>query len=137
LRTKDAPPRPITDPNAMENKRQKQFARQIQKDLGEIFQREAQPLFGNMFVTVTHVLVTPDLSLAKVYLSFLMTPSPQAALQLVDEHKGQLRMLLGARLRHQVRKIPDLAFFLDNTQDEMDRVERLFKDIDIPPADEA
>ena len=117
----------------MESKRQKQFSRLLQKDLGEIFQREVSSSFGNSFITVTHVKVSPDLGAAKVYLSFMLVKDSNALMQRINEQKSQIRMLLGQRIRHQVRKVPELAFFKDDTQEEVERIEKLFKNLDMPP----
>ncbi len=117
----------------MESKRQKQFSRLLQKDLGEIFQKEVGNSFGSAFITVTHVKMSPDLGVAKVYLSFMLTKDPNALLQRIEEQKSQIRMLLGQRIRHQVRKVPELVFFKDDTQEEVERIENLFKNLDIPP----
>lgn len=120
----------------MDNTRQKKFSRLIQKDLSEIFQKEANNLFGGAFITVSHVIITPDLSWAKVYLSLMLVKDQQGLMELIEEKKDYLRMLLAQRIRHQVRKIPDLVFFLDDTQQEAERIDKLFKDLDIPPATE-
>ena len=120
----------------MESKRQQKFARLIQKDLGEIFQRDTKALFEGAFITVMEVKVTPDLSLARIYLSFLLTKDKQGILHLIEEHKSQLRNLLAQRIRHQVRIIPELEFYLDNTAEYSAKVEELFSKIEIPPPTE-
>ena len=120
----------------MDDKRQKKFGRLIQKDLGEIFQKESNSLFNGAFITVSHVIVTPDLSFAKVYLSLMLVKNQEALMELIEEKKGYIRMLLGQRIRHQVRKVPDLIFYLDDTQAEAERIEKLFDGLDIPPADD-
>lgn len=120
----------------MENKRQKKVARQLQKDLGEIFQKGANTHFKGAFITVTGVKMTPDLGLARVYLSFLMTKEPEELLDTVKESASFIRGELGRRVGSQMRKVPSLEFFIDNTAEEMDRVEKLFKNLDIPPLEE-
>jgi ribosome-binding factor A len=120
----------------MESKRQQKFARQIQKDLGEIFQRETRELFEGAFITVTEVKVTPDLSLARIYMSFMLTKDKNGTLNLINEHKKQLRNLLAQRIRHQVRIIPELEFHLDDTAEYAAKVDELFSKIEIPPATE-
>lgn len=126
----------IHDHTIMESKRQKQFSRLIQKDLGEIFQREVGPALGGVFITVTHVKMTPDLSIAKVYLSLMLAKDQEAVMRYIDEQTSHIRMVLGQRIRHQVRKIPELDFYLDNTQEEVERIEKLFENLDIPPKEQ-
>jgi ribosome-binding factor A len=121
---------------SMESKRQQKFARLLQKDLGEIFQKEARELFEGAFITVTEVKVTPDLALARVYLSFMMAKDKQRVLDLINDHLKQIRNLLGQRIRHQVRIVPDLQFFADDTAEYVAKIEELFSKIDIPPATE-
>ncbi len=118
----------------MESKRQRQVAKQIQKDLGEIFQREMKQVFDKAFVTITDVKTTPDLSQARVYLSFLMSKDKEGLLQSIREHTKVLRNHLGARVRHQLRIVPDLQFYLDDTAEYAQKMESLFAGIVIPPA---
>lgn len=120
--------------NPMESKRQQKVARQLQKDLSEIFQREVPHLFNGAFITVTSVRVSPDLSVARVYLSFLATKNKQMLLELIQEKGKVLRQHLGDRVRHQLRIVPELSFFLDDTADYADKMDKLFAGLDIPPA---
>ena len=118
----------------MESKRQKKVARQLQKDLGEIFQQIANSHLGGAFITVTGVRMTSDLGIARVYLSFLMSKDVQEAFLLVEESSNFIRGELGRRIGKQVRKIPALEFFVDNTAEEEAKIDKLFRDIDIPPS---
>ena len=120
----------------MENKRQKKVARQLQKDLGEIFQQSANSHFNGAFITVTGVKMTPDLGIARVYLSFLMTKDIQKALLNVQEHNSYIRGELGRRVGRQMRKVPSLEYFVDDTAEEMQKVEKLFENLHIPPAED-
>ncbi len=117
----------------MESKRQKKFARLLQKDLGEIFQQLSNVHFGGAFITVTHVIPSPDLRQAKVYLSFMLAKNKEQLLETIEEKNKLIRQTLAQRLRHQVRVIPELHFFFDNTSEVMEEVNNLFKDLDIPP----
>src|SRR5437870_2460134 len=81
----------------METKRQAQFARQIQKDLSEIFLREGQSLIGVTFISVTQVRVSPDLSYVKAYLTFLNEKDPQKAIKLVRLYSKEIRGILGSK----------------------------------------
>src|SRR5258708_3368222 len=101
----------------METKRQAKFARQIQKDLGDIFIREGQSLTGLKFISVSRVMVSPDLGYVKAYLTFLNEKDPQKAITLVKQYGKEIRTLLAARIKNTVRKIPELEFFYDDTLD--------------------
>lgn len=118
----------------MESKRQQKVSRQLQKDLSEIFQRDVPHLFNGAFITVTSVRISPDLSVARVYLSFLATKNKQLLLETIQEKGKVLRQHLGDRVRHQLRIVPELHFFLDDTADYADKMDKLFSGLDIPPA---
>ncbi|AUD00710.1 30S ribosome-binding factor RbfA [Spirosoma pollinicola] len=118
----------------MESKRQQKVSRQLQKDLSEIFQRDVPHLFNGAFITVTSVRISPDLSVARVYLSFLATKNKHLLLETIQEKGKVLRQHLGDRVRHQLRIVPELHFFLDDTADYADKMDKLFSSIDIPPA---
>lgn len=113
----------------MDSKRQAKFSRLIQKELGDIFLREGQAVFGNQFISVSQVRVTPDLGYVKIYLSFLNEKEPEKLLKLIKLHTKDLRMKLGQRIRNQVRKIPELEFFYDDTMDYVEKMDKLFEEI--------
>ncbi len=119
----------------MESKRQQKVARQLQKDLSEIFQRQVTHLFGSAFVTVTAVRVSPDLSIARVYLSLMATKNPSLLFDTIRDSGRTIRQLLGERVRHQLRIVPELVFFLDDTAEYAAQMDKLFADLTIPPAD--
>ena len=118
----------------MESKRQQKVGRQLQKDLSEIFQREVPHLFGGAFITVTSVRVSPDLSVARVYLSFLATKNKEMLLDSIREKGKTIRQHLGDRVRHQLRIVPEVSFYLDDTADYADKMDKLFAGLEIPPA---
>ncbi|WP_019987812.1 30S ribosome-binding factor RbfA [Rudanella lutea] len=120
----------------MESKRQQKVARQLQKDLGEIFQRELPHFFNGAFITVTNVRVSPDLSVARVYLSFLGTKNKEMLLDDIREKSRAIRQSLGERVRHQLRIVPELNFFVDDTAEYAEKMDKLFAGLDIPPAPE-
>lgn len=119
----------------MDSKRQQKFARQIQKDLSDIFQRDLRSQFDNAFITVTEVKVTPDLGMARAYLSFMLAKDKQGTLEDVQNKTKTIRQLLANRIRHQVRVIPELQFFLDDTADYAAKMDAIFANLDIPPAE--
>ncbi len=120
----------------MESKRQQKFARQVQKDLGDIFQKEMRGQFGDAFITVTDVKVSPDLGLARAYLSFLLTNDKEQLLKNIQEKTKQIRQILANKIRNQVRVIPELQFFLDDTAEYAAKMDALFAGITIPPPSE-
>ncbi|RDC65740.1 30S ribosome-binding factor RbfA [Adhaeribacter pallidiroseus] len=119
----------------MESKRQQKFAKLIQKELAEVFQRECSHLFPGAYVSVSVVRVSPDLGVAKVYLSLLMGTNAKELLQEIKINTKTIRHLLAQRIKKQVRVIPELIFFLDDTAEYAARMEQLFSGLDIPPAD--
>jgi ribosome-binding factor A len=121
----------------MDSKRQQKFARLIQKELGEIFQRDTKSLFGTVWITVTQVRVSPDLGVAKVFLSFLMTDNKEQSLTDVNEKNKVIRQALANKIRHQVRVIPELIFYLDDTAEYAAKMDALISGLHIPPADKA
>lgn len=111
----------------METKRQLQVAELVKRNFSIVLQNEGGYIYGvEPLVTVTKVKVTPDLNLAKIYLSVYNTDHKQGVLLEMEEHLLRLKQSLTARIRRQVRRIPDIAFFLDDTLDEMYRLNELF-----------
>jgi ribosome-binding factor A len=107
--------------------RQNQVAELVRRHFGMLLLEQGRILFGDAMVTITEVSMSPDLTLAKVYLSVYNTDNKQAVLLEMEEQQAQLRQGLALRLKRHVRRVPDLAFYLDDTMDEMERVDRLFK----------
>lgn len=112
----------------MTTTRQHKVSRLLQKELGEYFQREGSGLTGGKMVTVTVVRISPDLGLAKVYLSIFPGDSAKEDIQSISDKAGLVRSTMGNRLRNQLRHIPEFAFFLDDSLDYIDRIEGLLKD---------
>jgi ribosome-binding factor A len=118
----------------MESKRQQKVARQIQKDLSDIFQKELSSELNNAFITVTQVRMSPDLSVARVYLSFLLAKDNAAVLKSIKEKTKQIRTILGNKIRHQVRIVPALNFFEDDTAEYAAHIDAIITGLNIPPA---
>ena len=118
----------------MESKRQQKVGRQIQKDLGEIFQKDAQHLTNGSFITITSVHVTPDLGIARAYLSFLPDKNKTILLETIKENTKFIRHKLAARVRHQLRIVPHLQIYIDDTAEYAAKMDLLFSDLVIPPA---
>ena len=116
-----------------ETTRQKKFARLIQKELSSVFQKEAKEYAGNSLLTITIVRVTPDLGLAKVYLSFFPDDKSEEKLAKLQSGKSVIKKLLGDKIRKEVRVIPDLAFYIDDTYEEASQINQLIDSLNIPP----
>ncbi len=116
----------------METKRQQKYSRMIQKELGSIFQRNMTHQLGAMMVSVTQVRMSPNLSLAKAYLSFVLHENPDGAINLVNKHKSEIRRELGKRVGKQVRIVPEIAFFHDDSADYASHMDNLISGLDIP-----
>jgi ribosome-binding factor A len=97
--------------------RQQKVATLIQKELAVIFQRESKNMFKGALITVTVVRITPDLGFAKVYLSFFLTEDKDALLESVRSHKSTIRYELGKAVGKQLRIVPELQFFRDDSID--------------------
>ncbi|MBD1367507.1 30S ribosome-binding factor RbfA [Mucilaginibacter sp. ZT4R22] len=113
----------------MESKRQQKFAGVIQQDLAAIFQREGMNYLPNTLVTITKVRVTPDLAIARIFLSFFNGTDNQHALAAIKLHASEIRYKLGARIKDQVRVIPQLEFFVDDTSEYVERMDKIFDKI--------
>ena len=113
----------------MESKRQQKFAGVLQEELAQVFQREGGAFLPNTLVTITRVRVSPDLAVAKIYLSFFNTSNTTLSINTVNAHAGEIRYKLGARIRHQVRVVPELTFFVDDTNEYVERMDHLFDKI--------
>ncbi|NOY50768.1 MAG: 30S ribosome-binding factor RbfA [Chlorobi bacterium] len=112
----------------MESKRQERITKLLQKDLGMIFQAEMQHLAKGAMITVTKVNISPDLSLAKVYLSLFASKDKEAALRNIRKHTSEIRGKLGNKIRHQLRIVPNLAFFIDDSLDYIENIDNLLKE---------
>lgn len=112
----------------MDSVRQQKVAKQILKELGDLLQREGAGIWGShALVTVTRVNITRDLQIARVYLSIFGAADKDALLQKVKEKGHDIRYLLGKSMRHQLRIIPMLEFFVDDSLDYIENIDRLLK----------
>lgn len=116
--------------------RQKKYSSLLKKDLSEIFQKQMANAFGKAFITITDVEVSPDLSYAKVYLSLMLSDKPSETLEMIQERKSEIRKHLGNRIGKQVRIVPELAFFMDDTLEQANRIDSILSKLDIPPEEE-
>lgn len=117
--------------------RQQKFSRLIQKELSDIFQRDQRGILGNAFITIVDVRISPDLSVAKVYISMMLAPDKKVVLDKLEVHKKEIRKALGVRIRNQARIVPELAFFIDEVEEKAQRMDELLKGLQIPPPEPA
>jgi ribosome-binding factor A len=113
----------------IEGKRQKQVAGVISKELNDIFLRMGLTMLEGGMVSIASVKITPDLFETRVYLSFFQVKDSKAALEKIKERSSEIRGELGKRVRHQLRSIPQLAFYIDDTLDYVFKIEKLLDDI--------
>ena len=110
----------------MEGKRQAKIARMLQKELGEIFRQQTAKM-GNTLVSVSAVRISPDLSIAKVYLSIFPPEKSAEMIANINANAKTIRYELSQRVRFQLRKTPELSFFLDDSLDYIENIDSLLK----------
>src|SRR4051812_3944589 len=112
-----------------ESKRQKQIGGLIQEELNNIFQRLGLNMMDGGMVSISSVKITPDLLEARVYLSFFQVADAKETLKKIQEKAGEIKRELGNRVRQQLRRIPEIKYFRDDTLDHVFRMEEIFKKI--------
>ena len=110
-----------------ESTRQKKVARLIQKEIADIFLRKGTEFAPGKMISITKVRVSPDLSFAKVYISIFPSVNLGEVLQSVQDHAHKIRFDLGHKVRSQLRIVPDIVFFIDDSLDYIDNIDRLLK----------
>ena len=113
--------------NAMESTRQKKVSRLIQKELADIFLRKNKEFAPGKLVSITFVRVSPDLSFAKVFLSVFPSANQEVEVNTIREHTSKIRFELGQKVRTQLRIVPEIAFFIDDSLDYIDNIDKLLK----------
>lgn len=107
--------------------RQLKVARELQRDLAEIIRSKGMAMFGGAMVTVSEVRISPDLSIAKVYVSIFPSDKQQTALKVLEENKKAIRGELGHKVANQLRIVPEMDFYLDTTLDYAEHIDELLK----------
>jgi ribosome-binding factor A len=113
--------------STMESQRQSKVARLIQKELADIFQKQMNSLFNGGMISVTVARVTPDLSVARIYISLFPPERKQELFDLVNIQVKTLRHELGRRVKNQLRQVPELQFFIDDSIDYASKIDDLLK----------
>ena len=111
----------------METTRQKKVARLIQKELSSIFQKEIPLLLGNVMASITIVRVAPDLANANVFVSIFPVKNPPEAIKVIKKNSRLFRKRLGDRVKNQLRIVPILEYFLDDSAAYSEEIDRLLK----------
>lgn len=111
----------------MDSIRQNKVARLIQRDLSEMFQHECKEYALGAMMSVTAVRVSPDLSYAKVYISIFPSDRIGTVMQSLEEHNRNIRFILGKKVGKQMRIVPELRFFVDDSLDYIDKIDELLK----------
>ncbi len=112
----------------MDTIRQERINKLLQQDLGEIFQMDMRHVSQGAMITVTKVKVTPDLSIAKVYLSLFAIADKDEMLKNIRSHTKEIRGKLGNKVKHQLRVVPNLSFYLDDSLDYIENIDNLLND---------
>jgi ribosome-binding factor A len=113
--------------------RQQKYAKLLLKELSEIFQRDRRGILENTFVSIADVRVSTDLSIAKVYISMMLAKDKKQTLEKINLRKKEVRKELGDRIGKQVRIVPELIFFIDEVEENANRLDDLIKNLNIPP----
>jgi ribosome-binding factor A len=111
----------------MESKRQQKIARFLQKEMSELFENEGRDLFPGAMITITKVNVTRDMSIARFYLSLFSVKNKQNLLETIRKHTPEFHYKLGNRIRRQLRVVPGIEFFEDDSLDYIENIENLLK----------
>src|SRR5689334_1721180 len=101
----------------MTSTRQLKYSKLLQKEISDIFQRDKRGILNNTFVTIADVRISPDLAVAKIYLSMLLLKEKQKTLDKINLHKKEIRKELGEKIGKQVRIIPELIFYIDEVEE--------------------
>ncbi|MBC8035050.1 MAG: 30S ribosome-binding factor RbfA [Chitinophagaceae bacterium] len=112
-----------------ETKRQKQVAGLLHEELSAIFQRLGFNMIDGGMISISSVKITPDLFDARIYLSFFKVKDTDAAMKKIDERSWEIKKELVVRVKNQLRSMPQLTFFVDDTLEYVDKMEAVFKKI--------
>ena len=113
----------------METKRQKQINELLRRQFSMVLMDEGSYIFEKAMVTVTRAVVSPDLQNAKIYVSIFNTENKSEVMVSLNEHLQQLRHSLAKRVGKQLRRVPEIAFYLDESLDEYFRMEKILTDL--------
>ncbi len=112
----------------METTRQPKIARQIQRDIADIFQKEGRDLLRGTLITVTEVRVSPDFNYAKIYVSIFPFDKAPETMTVLDKQNWFIRRELGRRIKDQLKSVPEIQFFLDDSLEYIEHLEEAMKE---------
>jgi ribosome-binding factor A len=112
-----------------EGKRQKQVSALLLEEINKIFQKLGLNMIQGGMVSISSVKITPDLFEARIYLSFYQIPKPQEALKLIEDRAWEIKRDLVSSIRNQLRSMPQLTYYIDDSLEYVDKMETLFKEI--------
>jgi ribosome-binding factor A len=112
-----------------EKKRQKQIAGLLHEEMTQVFQRLGLNMINGGMVSISSVKITPDLLEARIYLSLFQVKDPAVAMKKIEEKAWEVKKEIAARVKHQLRRIPEIRYFLDDTLDQVFKMEELLKKI--------
>ena len=112
---------------AVESTRQKKVSRLIQKELAEIFLKKGNEFAHGKMISITKVRVSPDLSFAKIYISIFPSADHGTILKTIQEHSSRIRFEMGQKVGKQLRIVPEIAFYIDDSLDYIDKIDKLLK----------
>ena len=107
-----------------ESNRQRKVAQIIQEDFAELFRKQAAESKQSFLITVSDAKVTPDLSIAKIYLSIFPQQYRDAVMKEINQNKPQYRNFVGKKMGDQLRIVPELQFYLDTSLDDVEKIEK-------------
>lgn len=110
-----------------ESTRQLKVAKELQRDMAEIIRSKGMAMFGGALVSLSGVKVSPDLSVAKIYVSIFPSDKAESVMNILEENSRALRGELGNRIGRQLRIVPEIAFFRDDSLDYVEHIEELLK----------
>jgi ribosome-binding factor A len=113
--------------------RQQKFGRLIQKELSDIFLRDKRGILEHTLITIADVKMSPDLSVARIYISMTLAKDKNQVLDKLNENKKDIRRALGEKIGKQVRIVPEIIFYIDEVEDNAKRIEDIIKNLNIPP----
>jgi len=112
----------------MESTRQQKVARMLLRELGEYFQQHAREILPGKMITVTVVRISPDLGVAKVFLSIFPVNTNEDPLEEVRKHASQIRKNVGIKIKNQLRAIPEFIYYIDDSLDYIENIDNLLKE---------
>ena len=120
----------------MDSIKQLQVAKIIQQNLSQVFQLKGPEIYGRAFVTLSGVRITPDLGVARAYVSVYNVTDKEEVIDAINKNSYLIKKHLYQRIRNKMRRMPEMEFYLDGSLDEVDKMDNLFKGITTDKSEE-